>query len=149
MPSLKNSKADLRKLYQRTLEINLIVSLAILIAAFKFSPEASEPKLILEGFPGLITVEDIANTVQKPDVPPPPKAQRLIAATIDDLSDDLILTDIDDVKPIDLPDKPPTKPDIDLSDEIFIEIPEEQELKERFISKQRLTKMVTSLMQLL
>ena len=40
MPSLKNPKADLRKLYNRTLKISLIVSLTIIIAAFKFSPDS-------------------------------------------------------------------------------------------------------------
>jgi protein TonB len=125
MPSLKNPKADLRKLYYRTFEISLIIALVTLIAAFKFSPDASKIELINPEKPDLITVEDIINTVQKPDVPPPPKAPQIIAATIDDLQDDFVLPDIDDVEPVKLPDKPPTKPDIDLSDEIFIEIPEE------------------------
>lgn len=44
MPSLKNPKADLRKLYNRTLKMSLIVSLAIIIAAFKFSPDSSKPE---------------------------------------------------------------------------------------------------------
>lgn len=125
MPSLKNPKADLRKLYHRTLEISLIISIAILIAAFKYSPQSSKVEVIKDESPELITVEDIINTVQKPDVPPPPKAPQIIAATINDLPDDLILNDIDVINPVKLPDKPPAKPDIDLSDEIFIEIPEE------------------------
>ncbi len=69
-------------------------------------------------------IEDIINTVQKPDVPPPPKAPQLIAATIDDIPDDIILPDIDDVEPLPLPNKPP-KPNIDLSDEEFIDVPGE------------------------
>jgi protein TonB len=125
MPSLKNPKADLRKLYYRTFEISLIIALVILIAAFKFSPPASNTELLIEGTQEIIKIEDIINTVQKPSVPPPPKAPQIIAATIDDLQDDFVLPDIDDVEPVKLPDKPPAKPDIDLSDEIFIEIPEE------------------------
>jgi len=125
MPSLKNPKADLRKLYHRSLEISLIISLAILIAAFKYSPISSNIESIKDKPPELIKVEDIVNTVQKPDIPPLPKAPQIIAATIDDLPDDIVLPDIDDVELVKLPDKPPTKPDIDLSDEIFIEIPEE------------------------
>ncbi|MDZ7626731.1 MAG: hypothetical protein U5J96_20075 [Ignavibacteriaceae bacterium] len=46
MPSLKNPKADLRKLYHRTFEVSLIVSLAVIVAAFKFSPDASQIELI-------------------------------------------------------------------------------------------------------
>ena len=125
MPSIKNPKADLRKLYHRTFEVSLILSLAVIVAAFKFSPQATESELLNERTQEIIKIEDIANTVQKPDVPPPPKAPQIIAATIDDLPDDFVLPDIDDVEPVKLPDKPPTKPDIDLSDESFIEIPEE------------------------
>jgi protein TonB len=125
MPLLKNPKADLRKLYYRTFEISLIIALVILIAAFKFSPLASKTELLIEGTQEIIRIEDIINTVQKPAVPPPPKAPQIIAATIDDLQDDFVLPDIDDVEPVKLPDKPPAKPDIDLSDEIFTEIPEE------------------------
>jgi len=125
MPSLKNPKADLRKLYHRTFEVSLIVSLAVIVAAFKFSPQATESELLNEGTQEIIKIEDIVNTVQKPDIPLPPKAPQIIEATIDDVPDDFVLPDIDDVEPVKLPDKPPTKPDIDLSDEIFIEIPEE------------------------
>ncbi len=48
MPSLKNPKADLRKFYYRTFEVCLIISLVSIIAAFKFSPTASEAELISE-----------------------------------------------------------------------------------------------------
>jgi protein TonB len=125
MPSLKNPKADLRKVYHRTLEISLIISLAILIAAFKFSPQLSKTELLNEGTQEIIKIEDIINTVQKPDVPPLPKAPQIITASIDDLPDDVILPDIDDIDPVKLPNNPPPKPRVDLSDEIFIEIPDE------------------------
>ncbi|MEJ2103449.1 MAG: hypothetical protein P8X47_02600 [Ignavibacteriaceae bacterium] len=46
MPSIKNPKADLRKLYNRTLKISLILSLAIIIAAFKYSPYSSKSELL-------------------------------------------------------------------------------------------------------
>jgi periplasmic protein TonB len=125
MPSLKTSKADLRKIYHRTFEISLIISLVTIIAAFKLSPTASQPKLTLVETIDFITVEDINNTVQKPNIPPPPKAPEIISATIDDTPNDIILPDMDDVKPVKLPNNAPPKPKVDLSDEIFIEIPEE------------------------
>ena len=125
MPSLKNPKADLRKFYYRTFEVSLIISLVSIIAAFKFSPPASEAELLTDGTQEIITVEDIINTVQKPNIPPPPKTPQIIEATIDDVPDDFILPDIDDHKPIPLPDKPPSKPIIDLSDEEYIPVPEE------------------------
>lgn len=125
MPTLKNPKADIRKFYHRTFEVSLIVSLAVIVAAFKFSPQATESELLNEGTQEIIKIEDIINTVQKPDVPPPPKAPQIIAATIDDLPDDIILSDIDDIKPVKLPDKPPTHTVVDLTDEPFIEYAEE------------------------
>jgi periplasmic protein TonB len=125
MPSLKNPKADLRKLYQRTLEISLIVSLATLIAAFKFSPESTKMASTKDDPQEIIKIEDIVKTVQKPDVPPPPKAPQIIEATIDDVPEDIILGDIDDVKPVDLPEKLPTQPKVDMSDEPFIDYAEE------------------------
>jgi periplasmic protein TonB len=125
MPSIKNPKANLRLHYYRTLKLSLIFSIVTIIAAFKFSPQLSKTELISEGTQEIIKIEEIINTVQKPDVPPPPKAPQMITDTVDDLSNDIVLPDIDDVEPVKLPDKPPTKPDIDLSDEIFIEIPED------------------------
>jgi periplasmic protein TonB len=124
MPSLKNPKADLRKLYHRTFEVSLIVSLAVIVAAFKFSPDALKVELIIPDKPDLITVEDIINTVQKPDIPPLPKVPQIIEATVDDLSDDIVLPDIDDVEPVKLPDKPPAKPIVINDEEIIFEVVE-------------------------
>ncbi len=125
MPSLKNPKADLRKLYYRTFEVSLILSLAVIVAAFKFSPPAAKIESVKTDPQEIIKIEDIINTVQKPDIPPPPKAPQIIAAALDDVLDDIILDDIDDVKPVKLPDKPPVQPTVDISDEPFIEYPEE------------------------
>lgn len=125
MPSLKNPKVDLRKFYYRTFEVSLIISLVSIIAAFKFSPPISDTEFLSEGTQEIITAEDIINTVQKPDIPPPPKAPQIIAASIDDVPDDFILPDIDDHKPIPLPDKPPSKPKVDYSNEKIFEVVEE------------------------
>jgi len=125
MPSLKNPKADLRKLYHRTFEISLIIALVTLIAAFKFSPDASKIELINPEKPDLITVEDIINTVQKPDIPPPPKAPQLIVATIDNPPDNFLPPDIDDYTPVPLPDAAPTKPDVDNSEDIIFVVVED------------------------
>jgi protein TonB len=125
MPSLKKPDYDLRRLYSRSLEISLIVSLVTIIAAFRFSPQLLDTGIIEKNLPELIKVEDIINTIQKPKIPPPPQVPQIISAQAEDLADDPILTDIDDVKPIDLPDKPPSRPIIDYSDEEFIPVPEE------------------------
>lgn len=124
MPTLKNYKVDLRKRYHRAFEISLIISLAAIIAAFKYSPHSSKVEVLKDAIPELITVEDILNTVQKPDIPSPPKAPQIIAATVDDLPDDIVLPDIDDVEPVKLPDKPPVHTNT-IDDEIIFEVVEE------------------------
>jgi len=124
MPSLKNPKADLRKFYHRSFEVSLIVSLVAIIVAFKFSPQLSNTELLSEGIQEIIKIEEIINTVQKPNIPPPPKAPQIIEATIDDVPDDFILPDIDDHKPVPLPDKPPVQPKI-IDDENIFEVVEE------------------------
>jgi len=125
MPSLKSSKVDLRKFYNRTFKLSLIISIAVIIAAFKYSPYSSSSASTDKSTQEIIKIEEIISTVQKPNIPPPPKAPQIIEATLDDVPDDFIPPDIDDYKPGDLPDNPPPKPNVDLSDEIFIEIPEE------------------------
>lgn len=124
MPSLKNPKADLRKRYHRTLEVSLIISLAAIIVAFKLSPSISQIELISEGIQEIIKIDEIINTVQKPEIPPPPKAPEIIAASIDDIPDDIILPDIDDIKPVKLPDKPPTQPNVIDDENIFVFVEE-------------------------
>ena len=124
MPSLKNPNADLKRLYHRAVELSIIIVIALLIAAFKFAPQISNSESIVYAPPTLITVEDVFNTVQKPNVPPPPKTPQIIEATIDDVPEDIILVDIDDVKPVKLPDKPPSKPKI-TEDVIIFEVVEE------------------------
>jgi protein TonB len=120
MPSLKNPKADLRKLYNRTLKISLTVSLATIFAAFKFSPYTSKSELLINKPQEIIKIDEIVSTVQKTKVPPPPKAPEIIVAMNDNMPDDFILPDIDDHKSVKLPDKPPTKIKADdLDDKIF------------------------------
>lgn len=124
MPSLKNPKADLRKLYYRTFEISLILSLAVIVAAFKFSPQVAKIESVKTDPQEIIKIEDIINTVQKPDVPPPPKAPQIIAASIDNIPEDIILPDIDGVEPVPLPDKPPKQPKV-IDDGNIFEVVEE------------------------
>jgi protein TonB len=125
MPSLKNPKADLRKLYNRTLKMSLIVSLAIIIAAFKFSPYSSKSELLKNKTQEIINIDEIVSTVQKPNIPPPPKAPEIIATLTDDLTDDIILPDMSDITPPDLPDVPPVHSNVNIEPEPFIDYPEE------------------------
>lgn len=125
MPSLKNLKADLRKLYYRTFEVSLILSLAVIVAAFKFSPQISKIESLKTDPQEIIKIEDVINTVQKPDIPPPPKAPQIIAATTDNDSDDIILDEIDEPWPGSIPDKPTVHSKIEIDDEYIFEVVEE------------------------
>ena len=124
MPSLINPKADLKKTYHRTFEISLILSISVLIAAFKFSPKSSGKEQLKNEIPELITVEDILNTVQKPNIPPPPKAPQIISASIDDVPEDILVEGIEDYNPIPLPDIPPARSKV-IDDEIIFVFVEE------------------------
>ena len=124
MPAIKNPKADLRKRYLRTFEISLIISMAAIIVAFKISPEITSNELQTTGTQEIIKIEEIISTVQKPNVPPPPKSPQIIIASINDIPDDILLPDIDDVKPVKIPDKPPVQP-IAIDDDIIFEVVEE------------------------
>jgi protein TonB len=124
MPSLKNPKADLRSKYSRYLKVGLIVALTSTIIAFKLSPELPEVEIKIQKPEPPIGLEPPIRTAQKPETPQPPKASELIAASIEDTPEDIILNDIDDYKPAKLPDKPPSKPKI-IEDYIIFEVVEE------------------------
>ena len=118
MQSLKNPKADLRKLYNRTLKMSLIVSLAIIIAAFKFSPDSSKPESAINKPQEIIKIDEIINTVQKPNIPPPPRVPEPI--------DPLLNEDIDEPEFNETvweetdPVPPPPPPTAKIPDEITI-----------------------------
>ena len=119
MPSLKNPKADLRKFYYRSFEISLIISLAAIIVAFKFSPQLSKTELLSEGTQEIIKIDEIINTVQKPDIPPPPKVPEPIDLTSnEDIMeidfDETVWNENDNIAP------PPPPPPAKIPDEIPI-----------------------------
>lgn len=112
MPSLKNPKADLRKKYTRYVEISLILTLALIIAAFKFSPDSNEKNNSLSQTQELIKIDEIINTVQKPELPPPPKPPQIITATLDEVAEEIELENME-IFPnehISLP--PPPRPEL-------------------------------------
>ena len=93
----KNPKADLKRIYKRVFEISLIISLSLLIVAFKFFPNLGKGKVVLEGPQELFTVEDIENTKQENRPPPPPKPPIPIEAPSEDVLEDIEIasTEID------------------------------------------------------
>lgn len=93
----KNPKADLRRMYKKVFEICLIISLLLIIVAFKFFPDFGRTHAILEGPQELFTVEDIENTKQENRPPPPPKPPIPIEAPSEDVLEDIEIasTEID------------------------------------------------------
>jgi protein TonB len=118
MPSLKNPKADLRNKYSRYIKMGLILSLSLTILAFKYLPVSADIQPAIEKDPVIICVFPIP-TVQKPDIPSPPKVPEPIDLTS---NDDLMEIDFDETvweetDPV-LP--PPPPPPAKIPDEIPI-----------------------------
>jgi len=108
----KNPKVDLKLKYQRTFEIGLIISLALLIVAFKYMPRNSHEKIKIDGPQELINVEDVEATKQETAPPPPPKPPIPIEAPSDDEAlDDIEIndTEIDQNEAVAPPPPPPVE----------------------------------------
>ena len=121
----KKPLADLRATYKRVLEISIIISLAILIFAFKFFPNLQDKGMVLEGPQELFTVEDIQQTKQENRPPPPPKPPIPIEAPSDDVLEDIEIedTEIDFEAEIEAP-PPPPKEEIEEEPTYFVAVEE-------------------------
>jgi protein TonB len=110
MARIKNPKADLRAKYQRFFEISLVISLALLILAFKFFPHLERTKEIAKATQDLFKVEDIQQTRQENRPPPPPKPAIPIAAPSEDVLQDVDISSTElDVNADVAPPPPPAK----------------------------------------
>ena len=109
----KNPKVDLRRKYNRTLEISMIIVLSLLIAAFKFFPKFEAEQNIKIEAQELIDVEDVEITRQNEAPPPPPKPPVPIEAPTDDILDDIEFaeTDLDEDEIISSTPPPPVDDD--------------------------------------
>ncbi|OGU18554.1 MAG: energy transducer TonB [Ignavibacteria bacterium GWA2_55_25] len=98
----KNPEVDLRLKYNKTFEIGLIISLALMIVAFKFFPDLQGPKVIMKASQELVDVEDIDVTKQENRPPPPPKPLIPIEAPSDEALDDVTIqsTEVDITKEV-------------------------------------------------
>ncbi len=91
MALIKSPKADLRRQYKKIMEISIIISLALLILAFKFFPNIKESKVIQQAPQQLINLQDIQQTTQETRPPPPPKPEIPIAVPSEDVLNDITL----------------------------------------------------------
>lgn len=103
MAQLKTVQADLRAKYKRYFEISLIIALLMLIAAFKFSPNAVKIKPIKNGGCEIIKVENIPTTQHEITKPKEPKPVVPILSLSDETEDipfddtDIFSEDIRDI----------------------------------------------------
>jgi len=109
MALIKNPKSDLRRMYKKIFEISLIISLILIIVAFKFFPDMGKSDVVMEGTQELFTVEDIEHTKQENRPPPPPKPPIPIEAPSDDVLEDIEIssTEIDFEAQMEAPPPPP------------------------------------------
>ncbi len=89
----KNPKVDLKRKYQRVLETSIIISLAIVILAFKYFPDFQDKGKLLESTQELVNVEDVVQTKQESAPPPPPKPAIPIEAPSDNVLEDIEISD--------------------------------------------------------
>jgi protein TonB len=120
MGLLKNIiKPELRFKYKLVFRISLMVSLCIMILAFKFFPHIEKGDIVLDGPQELFTVEDIQQTIHENlPPPPPPKPNIIIAAPTDEVLEDVDIssTEIDLTDEISAP-PPPKKDNIIIEEE--------------------------------
>jgi len=124
--NLKNPIADLRAKYRKVLEICIIISLAVMIVAFKFFPRLQKSGILLEGPQELFTVEDIQQTKQENKPPPPPKPPIPIEAPSEDVLEDIEIedTEIDFNANMDAPPPPPKEEKVEEEPTYFVAVEE-------------------------
>jgi protein TonB len=106
----KTKKADLRRRYPILAEVGLIVSLFLLIVAFKVRYNPASEFLIPEQEQVVVQMEEIEQTQQIEKPPPPPRPPVPIEVPNDEVLEDEALdidAEIDFDEPVDLPPPPP------------------------------------------
>lgn len=73
MAKLKKPHADLMLQYRRVFEVSIIISLVLIIVAFKFFPHIKATKEVLQAPQELIKMQDVQQTRQENRPPPPPR----------------------------------------------------------------------------
>ncbi len=126
MPVIKSPKADLRIKYRRFWEISLIISLAALIAAFKYFPHLTPADTFVQTTQDLFKVEDIQQTKQENRPPPPPKPAIPIAAPSAEILQDVNIasTELDVNADVGAPPPPPPKKEI-ADEPVYFKVVEE------------------------
>ncbi len=127
MSVYKTKKADLKGKYKIHLEISFILTLLILIAAFKYVPKAKVAETPKKNIgPDITIIDNIDRTDQKTEPPELPKPAEPIVSVEDNLVDiEFAPTDLDPNANL---DKPPARiavhKKIEEEDKIFVAVEE-------------------------
>lgn len=127
----KTEKADLRNRYPLFIEVGLVLTLTILIVAFRWDVSVDEAFTVNLQKQEVVQMEDIQQTqhIEKP--PPPPRPPVPVEVPNDEILEDDVLDldmslDIDEI--VDLPPPPPPAVKEELEPEIFVIVEQSPEL---------------------
>ncbi len=126
MPLNKNPKADLRRSYKKIFELSLIISLAVLIVAFKYFPHLETKAVMTEGPQELFKVEDVQQTKQENRPPPPPKPPIPIEAPSEDVLEDIEIgeTELDVNQQVEAAPPPKVEKKVEEEPQYFVAVEE-------------------------
>lgn len=122
----KNPKVDLKLKYRKVFEISIILSLLLLILAFKYFPRVEAEQMAVEAAQELVDVEDVEITKQETAPPPPPKPPIPIEAPSDDELEDIEIedTEIDLEEVVEAPPPPIQEEEEEIPVEFFVAVEE-------------------------
>jgi periplasmic protein TonB len=122
----KTPSADVKRKTRRYFEISLVLSLFLLVAAFKFFPDLEQKIEILKSSEEIIKMDDIANTKQESKPPPPPRPPIPIESVDAESLPDIEIGEVDLGEDRTPPPPPIKKDDPVQEDEEFFSIVEDQ-----------------------
>ncbi len=121
----KNPKVDLKLKYRKVFEISIIISLLLLILAFKYFPHFQSESMGVQAVQELLDVEDVEITKQETAPPPPPKPPIPIEAPADDDLEDIEIEDTEiDMEAEIAPPPPPPEEEEEVAIEFFVAVEE-------------------------
>ncbi|MGA1495952.1 MAG: energy transducer TonB, partial [Rhodothermales bacterium] len=129
----KTEKADIKRRYPLYVEIGMVLTLAVLIVAFRLDMSADAPPEFALDEQEVVQMEEIQQTQQIEKPPPPPRPPVPVEVPNDEVLDDVDLDldvslDLDDM--IDLPPPPPPAEEEEEEPEIFVIVEQSPELIE-------------------
>jgi protein TonB len=127
----KTEKADIKRRYPLYVEIGMVLTLAVLIVAFRLDMSVNDTFDVQLDEQEVVQMEEIQQTQQIEKPPPPPRPPVPVEVPNDEVLDDVDLDldvslDLDDM--VDLPPPPPPAEEEEEEPEIFVIVEQSPEL---------------------